>query len=136
MHRLGARLYEIWTDVHGMFTCDPRHVPNARLIEEISYREAQELAAMGAKVLHPRCLGPAAWGSIPVEVHNTMDPTSEHRKWLSDSKSGPSCSLRQLRRAGALCVCAGVRAGVGRQARAREWQLVLECGCWQTGTSA
>lgn len=70
----GAQRLEIWTDVNGMFTADPRFVSNARLIRSITYREAQELAAMGAKVLHPRCLLPAAFAGIPVEVRNTMDP--------------------------------------------------------------
>lgn len=70
-----ARL-EIWTDVHGLFTADPRHLPTARLIRRIAWREAQELAAMGAKVLHPRCLGPARFARIPVEVRNTADPDS------------------------------------------------------------
>eukprot|EP00512_Aurantiochytrium_limacinum_P009515 CAMPEP_0171541756 /NCGR_PEP_ID=MMETSP0960-20121227/1955_1 /TAXON_ID=87120 /ORGANISM="Aurantiochytrium limacinum, Strain ATCCMYA-1381" /LENGTH=836 /DNA_ID=CAMNT_0012089155 /DNA_START=18 /DNA_END=2529 /DNA_ORIENTATION=+ len=75
---LAAEVLEIWTDVDGMFSSDPRQVPNASLIEELTYREAQELAAMGAKVLHPRCLGPAFWGKIPVEIHNTMKPDSAH----------------------------------------------------------
>lgn len=69
-----AQRLEIWTDVNGMFTADPRFVSRARLIRSLTYREAQELAAMGAKVLHPRCLLPAAYASIPVEVRNTMDP--------------------------------------------------------------
>lgn len=72
---LGAEKYEIWTDVHGMFTTDPRYVPNARLIKSLDYREAQELAAMGAKVLHPRCIIPAQWGKVPLEIRNTNDPT-------------------------------------------------------------
>lgn len=71
---LNAKRCEIWTDVYGMFTCDPRLIPEARLIREMTYREAQELAAMGAKVLHPRCLGPAQWAGVPVEIRNTMDP--------------------------------------------------------------
>ena len=69
----GAAVLEIWTDVNGMFTADPRFVPNARLLRALSYREAQELAAMGARVLHPRCLLPAAAAGVPVEVRNTMD---------------------------------------------------------------
>ncbi|CAI5739535.1 unnamed protein product [Hyaloperonospora brassicae] len=72
---LGAQKYEIWTDVHGMFTTDPRYVPDARLIKSLDYREAQELAAMGAKVLHPRCIVPVQWGKIPLEIRNTNDPT-------------------------------------------------------------
>jgi aspartokinase len=70
---VGAARLEIWTDVNGMFTADPRYVPSARLIRSLTYREAQELAAMGAKVLHPRCLLPAAFAGIPVQVRNTLD---------------------------------------------------------------
>ena len=73
---IDAESLEIWTDVHGMFTTDPRQIPTARLIRRISYREAQELAAMGAKVLHPRCLVPCAWANIPVEIRNTRDPSA------------------------------------------------------------
>ncbi|OQR81377.1 aspartokinase [Thraustotheca clavata] len=74
---LKASRYEIWTDVHGMYTSDPRFVPHARLIKRLDYREAQELAAMGAKVLHPRCIGPAHWANVPVEIRNTNDPDGE-----------------------------------------------------------
>lgn len=69
-----AERIEIWTDVHGMFTADPRQVPSARLIRSIGYREAQELAAMGAKVLHPRAIQPAQWAQIPLEIRNTQAP--------------------------------------------------------------
>jgi len=86
---LGAKRCEIWTDVYGLFTCDPRLVPEARLIREMSYREAQELAAMGAKVLHPRCLGPAQWAHVPVEVRNTMDPEGSDRGILTRVCSNP-----------------------------------------------
>lgn len=71
---LQAAKYEIWTDVHGMFTSDPRYVRDARLITSLDYREAQELAAMGAKVLHPRCIMPAQSARVPVEIRNTNDP--------------------------------------------------------------
>jgi diaminopimelate decarboxylase/aspartate kinase len=75
--RLGAERLEIWTDVHGMFTADPSRVPAARLIRRIGYREAQELATMGAKVLHPRCLIPAARHEIPVRVARVQSPEIE-----------------------------------------------------------
>lgn len=74
---LRAAKYEIWTDVHGMFTSDPRYVPDARLIKSLDYREAQELAAMGAKVLHPRCIMPAQAAEVPVEIRNTNDPAGD-----------------------------------------------------------
>lgn len=76
---LNAKRYEVWTDVHGLFTSDPRQVKKARHILELSYREAQELAAMGARVLHPRSLIPAAFNEIPVEIHNTMDFANRHK---------------------------------------------------------
>jgi diaminopimelate decarboxylase/aspartate kinase len=71
---VGADELEIWSDVHGMFTADPRLVPVARLIRRIGYREAQELAAMGARVLHPRCLDPVAQAGIPLSLHCVGDP--------------------------------------------------------------
>jgi diaminopimelate decarboxylase/aspartate kinase len=74
---LGASDLQIWTDVPGMFTADPHRIPVARLIRRLGYREAQELAAMGAKVLHPRCLGPAAAGDIPVTIRSTLAPEIE-----------------------------------------------------------
>jgi len=80
---LSAKRYEIWTDVNGMFSSDPRYVPKAHLISELSYREAQELAAMGAKVLHPRCLGPASWAGVPVQIHNTMGDSDERTRIMS-----------------------------------------------------
>ena len=74
---IGAEALEIWTDVPGLFTADPRLLPTARLIREIGYHEAQELAAMGAKVLHPRCLGPVETHGIPLTLHSTIDPQLE-----------------------------------------------------------
>merc|ERR1719265_1477344 len=74
---VNAKRYEIWTDVHGLFTSDPRFVDGTRLIKSTNYRTAQELATLGAKVLHERCLVPASWGNIPVEVHNTGDPDGQ-----------------------------------------------------------
>ena len=90
---LQAQRLEIWTDVHGLFTSDPRHVNNTRLIREVSYRVAQELASMGAKVLHPRCLIPAAWAGIPVEVHNTNDPNGPCSKIVSSDLAPTSLEL-------------------------------------------
>ena len=71
---LDAERLEIWTDVHGLFTADPALVPAARLIRRIGHREAQELAAMGGKVLHPRSLGPVAHANIPVQVRSIDAP--------------------------------------------------------------
>lgn len=64
----------IWTDVDGVMSADPRVVPSARTLPEISYAEAAELAYFGAKVLHPKTLRPAAAKGIPVRILNTFNP--------------------------------------------------------------
>ena len=72
--RLSASSLEIWTDVPGIFSADPRGVPEARLIRHLSYMEAQELASMGAKVLHPPSIQPARQNGIPVYIKDTNRP--------------------------------------------------------------
>lgn len=72
--RVGAVRCEIWTDVPGLFTANPRQVPNARLLRRLGYAEAQEIATMGGKVLHPRCIPPVARHGIPLEVRCTPHP--------------------------------------------------------------
>jgi len=71
---LGAEEVQIWTDVEGILTCDPRVVPHASPIPEISFDEAAELAAFGAKVLHPATIQPAVESNIPVTVRHTHKP--------------------------------------------------------------
>ena len=73
---LGARQLEIWTDVPGMFSANPRSTPAARQLLELTYDEAQEIATAGAKVLHPRCLLPARQFEIPLYVYATQAPQS------------------------------------------------------------
>ena len=72
--RLEARRLEIWTDVPGMFTADPRKVPSARLLIALHYDEAQELASAGSAVLHPRCLSPLRRSNIPLHIRCTTAP--------------------------------------------------------------
>ena len=72
--KLQAERLEIWTDVPGLFSADPRHVPGARLLQHLSYNEAQELATMGASVLHPRCIDPVRQHHIPLHVRSTEAP--------------------------------------------------------------
>lgn len=72
--KLQARRLEIWTDVPGMYTADPHLVPSARLIHELHFEEAQELASMGSKVLHPRCLSPLRASGIPLFIRCTAAP--------------------------------------------------------------
>jgi aspartate kinase len=71
---LGAESIEIWTDVDGMLTADPRVVTEAQLIERIRFDEASELASFGAKVLHPSTIAPAVRLGIPVYVLNSSRP--------------------------------------------------------------
>lgn len=72
--KLAAARLEIWTDVPGMFSANPRAIPSARLLKSLHYDEAQEIATNGAKVLHPRCILPARQAGIPVHVHATQSP--------------------------------------------------------------
>ncbi|MFI4895964.1 MAG: bifunctional aspartate kinase/diaminopimelate decarboxylase [Steroidobacterales bacterium] len=73
---LAARL-EIWTDVPGLFSANPRSTPQARLLRSLHYDEAQEIASSGAKVLHPRCILPVKSQRIPIAIYATQSPTIE-----------------------------------------------------------
>jgi diaminopimelate decarboxylase/aspartate kinase len=75
--KLAAKRLEIWTDVPGMFSANPRTVPTARLLRALEYDEAQEIASSGAKVLHPRCLMPVKQYGIPLFVYATQTPDLE-----------------------------------------------------------
>jgi len=74
---LGARRVDIFSDVPGLFSADPRRVPGARLLRQIGFREAQELAAMGAKALHPAALIPAHEQDIEIYMRQTDRPDIE-----------------------------------------------------------
>jgi len=71
---LGARRVEIWTDVPGMFSANPREVPDARLLTRLDYAEAQEIATTGAKVLHPRSIKPCRDAGVPMAILDTERP--------------------------------------------------------------
>ena len=70
----GAERLEIWTDVNGMYTADPRVVADARVIPEIDYKVCREASASGSHVLHPYCLEPCMETGVPIHVCNTFDP--------------------------------------------------------------
>ena len=70
---LGARTITIWTDVEGVLSADPQRVPEAVVLEELSYDEAMELAYFGARVLHPATMAPAVEQGIPIFVRNTFN---------------------------------------------------------------
>jgi diaminopimelate decarboxylase/aspartate kinase len=71
---LKAEKVEIWTDVAGMFSANPRQVPNARLLARLDYEEAQEIATTGAKVLHPRCINSVREARVPLAIKDTNHP--------------------------------------------------------------
>lgn len=73
----GARILEIWTDVNGMMTADPRIVPEAKTISNISYKEALELSHFGAKVVYPPTIQPVIKQGIPIAVKNTFYPNDK-----------------------------------------------------------
>ena len=75
--KIKAAKIEIWSDVPGLFTSNPRHIPTARLLGHLDYEEAQEISFCGAKVLHPKCLEPLKKSSIPLELKWTERPEYE-----------------------------------------------------------
>ncbi len=84
---LRAGEIQIWTDVTGVLTCDPRIVPEARTLKTLSYEEAAELAYFGAKVLHPKTIQPAVDFSIPVRVCNSHKPDERGTMILPKSET-------------------------------------------------
>ncbi len=91
---LNAAEVQIWTDVDGMMTADPKVVQSARTIPEISFGEAAELAFFGAKVIHPKTILPAVRRSIPVRVLNTFNPEAAGTVILGGSDGG--CRLTAI----------------------------------------
>ncbi|MBP6003568.1 MAG: lysine-sensitive aspartokinase 3 [Pyrinomonadaceae bacterium] len=87
---LRAQELQIWTDVTGVMTCDPRICGEARTIPVLSYEEAAELAYFGAKVLHPKTIKPAVDHAIPVRVCNTFEPDAVGTMVLEDSAEAPN----------------------------------------------
>ena len=81
--RLQASRLEIWTDVPGIFTADPRVVPDAHLLHDLSFSEAQELASMGAKILHPPSVRTCKQAGIPLQIRDTSQPE------ISGTRIGP-----------------------------------------------
>ncbi len=87
---LKADELQIWTDVTGVMTCDPRICGEAKTIPVLSYEEAAELAYFGAKVLHPKTIKPAVDHAIPVRVCNTFEPDAVGTMVLADSAEAPN----------------------------------------------
>jgi aspartate kinase len=86
---IGAEAIEIWTDVDGMMTADPRIVPGARRLDDISYDEAAELSWFGAKVLHPSTVTPAVERNIPLRIYNTRNPSCPGTRVIVEARPAP-----------------------------------------------
>ena len=71
---VSADIYENWTDVSGFLVCDPRIVPDSKVISQITYKELRELSYMGASVLHAEAIFPVMKGRIPINIRNTFKP--------------------------------------------------------------
>ena len=83
----GASELTIWTDVDGVMSADPRRVPEAQVIDQLTYSEAMELAYFGANVLHPQTLGPAVDNEIPVIIRNSHNPAHPGSRISSRAES-------------------------------------------------
>lgn len=86
---LDANEVWIWTDVDGILTADPRLVSEARSLRRVSYREAAEMSYFGARVLHPRTMGPCAKRRIPIRIRSTFEPDSPGTVVAEESESVP-----------------------------------------------
>lgn len=95
---LHASRVDIWTDVPGIYTTDPRVVPSAQRIDEIAFEEAAELATFGAKVLHPATLLPAVRSDIPVFVGSSKDPKAGGTLVCNETANPPLFRALALRR--------------------------------------
>ncbi len=95
---LGATRVEIWTDVDGVMTTDPRLCPDARVIRKMSFDEAAELAHFGAKVLHPATLVPAMRENIPVYVLNSRRPEGSGTEITARARNGRTVSAITAKR--------------------------------------
>jgi aspartate kinase len=95
---LSAARVEIWTDVDGIMTTDPKLCAEARVIRKMSFDEAAEMAHFGAKVLHPATLGPAMRENIPVHILNSRRPEGAGTKIMGRAKNGSLVSAITAKR--------------------------------------
>jgi len=90
---INAKTYEIWTDVDGIFSSDPRVVKNTHIIDKIGYLASQEIAAMGAKVIHPYCILPCFEKNIPIIIKNTFNPKAFINTVIYKFKTESNCNI-------------------------------------------
>ena len=92
----------IWTDVDGVMSADPKRVPEAQVIERLTYNEAMELAYFGAKVIHPQTLGPAVRKGIPVIIRNSFNPS--HPGSRIEAEAVPSDNIKGITAIGGMAL--------------------------------
>jgi len=125
---LEADELQIWTDVDGVLTTDPRIVPEARTLPQLSYMEAAELAYFGAKVLHPKTILPAVEADIPIRIANTFNPTGPTTLVLTKpEKNGSVKAITVIRQLSLINVEGKGMIGVPGIA-ARTFKAVAEVG--------
>jgi aspartate kinase len=93
---LGATRVEIWTDVSGLMTADPRIVPEALVLGEATYDESAELAAFGAKVLHPATQLPLVEAGIPIVIRNTFAPEAPGTRIIAETEYDATVPIRSI----------------------------------------
>jgi aspartokinase/homoserine dehydrogenase 1 len=86
---LKAKEIQIWTDVNGVMTADPRKVPHAQTLDHLSYEEAMEMSHFGAKVIHPPTIQPALIAGIPLRIMNTFNPTFPGTLITKENRTSP-----------------------------------------------
>jgi aspartate kinase len=101
---LRSKEIQIWTDVSGVLTADPRVVPEARTIPRLSYAEAAELAYFGAKVLHPKTILPAVVRNVPVRICNSRAPRAPDTVVYFDAEMTPRTVKAIAHKTGVLIV--------------------------------
>ena len=92
----------IWTDVDGVMSADPNRVPEAQVIDRLTYNEAMELAYFGAKVIHPQTLGPAVENDIPVIIRNSYRP--EHPGSRIEAQAAPTNNIKGITAVGGMAL--------------------------------
>ena len=119
--KLNADRLEIWSDVPGMFSADPRLVPEARLLRSLNYREAQEIATTGSTVLHPRCIPALRDRGIPIHLRSSLHPDMDGTVIHASDATGPAQVKAISRRLGVVLISmetVGMWQEVGFLARA------------------
>ncbi len=114
-----AEVCQIWTDVDGVYSADPRYIKKAAKIDHLSYKEAMELSYFGAKVLHPKTILPCANAGVPCEIKNTHNPAASGSLISAQNKGDePVKALSSLQDLAMLTVSGpGMKGKVGMAAR-------------------